>query len=522
MELKLPPGVSAAAFSKALKAFEAVVGREWVLATDLDRDSYSDAYAPGASANEHPPSAAVAPGSVEEVQAVVRLANEHRIPLWPVSRGKNLGYGTAAPRLPGSVVLDLGRMKRILEVNPDLGYCVIEPGVGFFDLYEHLQANDIPLMMSVPGNAWGSILANALERGIGYTPMGNHTRNLCGMEVVLPDGDLVRTGMGAMAGNHAWHCFPYAYGPGLEQMFAQSNLGIVTKAGMWLMPRADTQLELSMQAHEEDDIAWIVDTIAPLKRAGVIAQNQFVSSWLGRLTLMGQRSQFYDGKGAIPEARVKELLKQFGLGFWYVNIRLYGDERVNKAQAEVIKEAFARRTKNEFTETVWRRGEPFLAIDPSFGAPSAVPLAMGAWTGGRGAHLGFSPVVPPTSAHVMRQFKRSRERIAEHDVDFYASFTIGDRHANNMNMLMYDRDNEAEVKNVRALFDKLIADAKEAGYGEYRTHLSWMDPVAQTFDFNNHAQLRLIEKIKDALDPNGILAPGKQGVWPSAYKDHRA
>ena len=149
-----------------------------------------------------------------------------------------MGYGTAAPRLPGSVVLDLGRMRRILEVNADLGYCVIEPGVGFFDLYEHLQANDIPLMMSVPGNAWGSVIGNALERGIGYTPMGNNTRNLCGLEVVLPDGDLVRTGMGAMAGNHAWHCFPYSFGPGLDQLFCQSNLGIVTKAGLWLMPAA--------------------------------------------------------------------------------------------------------------------------------------------------------------------------------------------------------------------------------------------------------------------------------------------
>ena len=111
-------------------------------------------YAVG-SEDVNAPSAAVAPASVEEVQAIVRLANEHRGARSGRSRAaKNLGYGTAAPRLAGSVVLDLGRMRRILEVNPDLGYCVIEPGVGFFDLYEHLQANNIPLMMSVPGNAW--------------------------------------------------------------------------------------------------------------------------------------------------------------------------------------------------------------------------------------------------------------------------------------------------------------------------------------------------------------------------------
>jgi 4-cresol dehydrogenase (hydroxylating) len=153
------------------------------------------------------------------------------------------------------------------------------------------------------------------------------------------------------------------------------------------------------------------------------------------------------------------------------------------------------------------------------GVPSAVALQMGDWVGGRGAHMGFSPVVPATSAHVMDQLRRSRKIIADHDVDFYASFTMGGRFCNNINMLMYDRDNPEQVANMRKLFDALVRDAAANGYGEYRTHLGWMDQVANTFDFNNHAQRRLNERVKDALDPNGILAPGKQGVWPGAYRD---
>ena len=215
MKLTLPPGVSAARFQQALQAFEGVVGKGWVLATDEDRDAYSDIYAPG-SETEWPASAALAPGSVEEVQAIVRLANEYRTPLWPTSRGKNLGYGANAPRMPGTIVLDLGRMNRILDVDAALGFCVLEPGVGFFDLYEHLQREKLPLWMSVPGNAWGSVIGNALDHGIGYTPYGLHARNLCGLEVVLPDGGLMRTGMGAMQGNHSWHVFPLELRPRLD------------------------------------------------------------------------------------------------------------------------------------------------------------------------------------------------------------------------------------------------------------------------------------------------------------------
>ena len=143
-------------------------------------------------------------------------------------------------------------------------------------------------------------------------------------------------------------------------------------------------------------------------------------------------------------------------------------------------------------------------------------------SGGRGAHMGFSPVVPATGAHVMDQLKRSRKIIADHDVDFYASFTIGGRFANNINMLMYDRDQPEMVANMRRLFDALISETAKAGYGEYRTHLGWMDPVAETFGFNNQALRRMTEKVKNALDPNGVIAPGKQGIWPAAYAAERA
>lgn len=99
-------------------------------------------------------------GSVDDLRAVLGVFNKYKVPVWVVSRGKNLGYGGPAPVVSGSVVLDLHRINKIIEVNEKLGYAVVEPGVTFTDLYEYCARNKLKVWPSTASLGWGSVVGN--------------------------------------------------------------------------------------------------------------------------------------------------------------------------------------------------------------------------------------------------------------------------------------------------------------------------------------------------------------------------
>jgi 4-cresol dehydrogenase (hydroxylating) len=84
--------------------------------------------------------------------------------------------------------------------------------------------------------------------------------------------------------------------------------------------------------------------------------------------------------------------------------------------------------------------------------------------------------------------------------------------------LYFHPEDEATVSRVWELYPRLVRAAAAEGFALYRAHLDFMDVGAEQFDAHDHAQLRFHERLKDALDPPGVLAPGKQGVWPAAYR----
>jgi 4-cresol dehydrogenase (hydroxylating) len=519
MKKTLPPNLTSENFSKALDEFAAVVGKEWVFSEESDLTGYLDPYAPG-DIEERASSAAVAPDGVEEIQAILKIANTYKIPLWPISCGKNLGYGGAAPSLPGTVVLDLKRMNRILEVNEELGYALVEPGVSYFDLYQYIQERGIKLWLDVASPGWGSVLGNTLERGIGYTPYGDHFMMQCGMEVVLPDGDLLRTGMGAMEGSNTWQLFKYGFGPCVDGLFTQSNFGVVTKLGIWLMPEPAGYRSCRIDFENEDDLEQIIDTLRPLRMAGLIPSAATIYNVVYEAAQVTTRAQWHEGDVPIPQTVIRKIMDELDVGFWNFRFALYGPDNMMDASWQVIRAAFSHIPGVKFSYKQFDKNTPPEHVHDKLqaGIPNLQEFGMLNWRGG-GGHLFFAPISPSIGKDAVKQYRMARDRMTEYGFDYMGGFALGFREMHHLTGPMFNRTDVAEKQRAKELLKHLIADAAEAGYGEYRAHPEFMDQVARTYNFNNNAMLRFSERLKDSIDPNGILAPGKQGIWPKYLRD---
>lgn len=515
----LPPkGVTVKQIESAVAAIRAVVGEQWVFtdaATDLR--AYRDAYATLPD-EAFLPSAAVAPDGVEQIRKILAIANTHKVPLWTISTGRNFAYGGPAPRLPGYIVLDLKRMNRIIEVNEKLGYALVEPGVSYFDLYNYLQAKGIKLWIDPAAPGWGGIVGNTLDHGAGYTPYGDHLIMQCGMEVILADGTVIRTGQGALPASKSWQTFKLGYGPFLDGLFTQSNFGIVTKLGIWLMPEPPGFMPFLVTLPREEDLGTITELVRPLKVNMVIPNAATTVDLLWDAAVKVTKRDYYSGTGPMPDSARKKLATDLDLGVWNFYAALYGPPPLMANTWKVLESAF--RSIPGAKIYLDRKNDPAwdYRVKLMRGIPNMTEFGLMNWVGG-GGHINFSPISPTTGKDAMKQFEMIRRRSHEFGFDYIGEFLVGWREMHHIYMLMFNRLDEAERKRAHELFGVLIDEAAEQGYGEYRTHLSFMDQIANTYNYNDGALWKLHHRLKDALDPNGILSPGKMGIWPRHMRE---
>jgi 4-cresol dehydrogenase (hydroxylating) len=437
----------------------------------------------------------------------VRIARREGIPLYPVSRGRNWGYGSAVPPADGCVAIDLSRMARVLAHDESLGYVTVEPGVTFRALEAHLAARRSRLVAPRVGSTSdGSLVGHALERGLGADGVADRWQRVCALEVVLPTGERIETGFarhgaGLVAPLHRW-----GIGPSLDGLFSQSNYGIVTRMTLWLDERPALVDSIWLGLDDPAQLAGAVDAIRRLRRAQVLHAPLVISSGTRLLALAIQYPwSLAAGRTPLPRALERELCGGAGIARWSGGTTLAAasrDER--RARRALVRAALD-------GEVASLRLAPAVTVTAT---DANVNLRAAYWRSLRpipdepdpdrdGCGVLFcAPVVPLVGRHVVRAAGIVERTLRRHGFD--AIYTISlhdDRHATLIAFIVYDRALAGADAAARRCHDALLDRLAAAGYLPYRKATCARLPEA------NDAAVRA--RIKAALDPAGILAPGR-------------
>ena len=539
-------------FPEAIKKISVVVGPDHVLTRAEDREAHSR----DTSMWHRVCSAVVYPGSAEEVARIVKIAAEYKLPIWTYSKGKNWGYGATMGYRDGALILILERMNRIIEVNEELAYAVIEPGVTQKQLDDYLKARNIKLWADCTDSTTeGSVIGNALERGFGYTPYWDHFGHLCGLEVVLANGELVRTGGGA-ENSLTWHTHKWGSGPYIEGLFSQSNFGIVTKAGIWLLPEPESFSSFTCEVKDERDLPAVIDTIRRLALNDVLESNVHM---INDIMFMAQMMQYpydlLDGNTYLSDDTRAALRKKLKIAPWTVSGGIYGSRGQVRACKRLVKSelmCFGRLTflndrmfgvmqallkfwrKNQHNSLLtsvlrWISGSSLEKLEvvphvyPIFkGTPGEfiVGFAYFKSHGPRprtnvdpardGAGLIWLAVVSPlTGKHTGELVNISKPIFYKHGFDWSCTFVmVSPRSAVGLIEIFYDKENADEAARAQALYNELAEKTAAAGFQQYRTSIGYGDRILRGApEFQ-----RLVNTMKGAVDPDNILAPGRYGI----------
>jgi 4-cresol dehydrogenase (hydroxylating) len=540
--MALPPGISESQFSRILREFEDAVGSEWVFSAPEDVALYRDSYSIyWGEKEERVASAAVAPSSVEEVQAVVRIANQHGVPIYPISTGRNLTYGGSSPTLSGSVVVDLKRMNRILEVDDERNFALVEPGVSYFDLYNYIKENNLKVMMDIPDPGWGSPMGNSLDHGVGYTmgPYRDHFGSHCGLEIVTAEGELIRTGMGAIPNSDGWQEYRYGVGPTIDGLFAQSNFGIVTKMGVWLQPLPETYYRGTVFAPRYRDFS------------AMVKQNSyFEDSFLSGMPIYASPAAGAGAIGASPEVlelmedgwpsvdRLEQFVQASGRPAWSAGLKFYGPEETVRANWAAAKRRFGAAIEGaEFEDgellelPISEEREEAFSDKPQIGVPALDVFVLVARNPQTDAdpsdgHADFFAFIPRKAEAVHDAARMMHQIYKDHGWQpMHTPFTTPINYYSRSYIvaaIVPTWRDPAKNAISRAIYSDLIDRSGDNGWGCYRTSPAFQEQVVSKFSYNNHSLLRFQEKLKDSIDPNGIISPGRYGIWPAKMRNNRA
>lgn len=530
--------------TSALQAWQRLLGPEYVITDDKRLVKAQTA----TFATTHQIPAILRPGDRAEVQACVQVANQYKTPIYPISKGKNWGYGSQVPAQDGSVILDLSRLNHIVDYNEELAYVTVEPGVTQQQLYDFLQESQSNLFMSATGGpSDSSLIGNTIERGVGKGPHGDRFSHVCGFEVVLPTGEWIHTGLGRFADAKAAPSHRWGVGPYLDGLFTQSNLGIVTQMTFWLLPKPQHFQIFWYTLQDEEQLGPLIDRLRELMLSGLLQTPSLISNDY-RTISYGQRYPWAETAGQTPLPTVDRarLREKWDTGLWFGEGALYSlSPEHGQLTRQLIRQAleptvtalyFFDEAMAQLPRSTLEQQFPGFDIDElmawygqnlQLGVPTEMAITMAYWRkqteipqemdpdrDGCG-FLWCAPVVP-----FVRHLLREALTIIEETIWAYgfepsvALNCITARSVYITAAIIYDRTTAGQDQQAFACYKTLMQKLTTAGYFPYRLGIQSMDQLPPTRDDTG----KLLKALKEALDPNDILAPGRYDFrqdWPT-------
>lgn len=532
--------------SQALEKMLSVVGSENLITQRQQLEELSKDIIPETQLA----SGYIFPGNLDELKQILAIACEFQISLWPVSQGKNWGYGGSSPVTKGSLVVNLSRLNKIIEVHTELAYAVIEPGVTFRQLHQYLVDQNLQLWIDcTDGPPDGSVMGNSLERGVGETDYGDHFGNICGMEVLLPNGDLIRTGGGPFENFRSWNTYKWGLGPYIEGLFSQSNFGIVTKIGVWLRPKPEYFTSCIFELNDKKNFPKLIDSIRTLQLSGTLVSKIHLIN--DTATIAVTIEDFNN-----PQ----ETLNGYQFSSWSFAAGVYGNKDQVKSDIKQIKKILSPLGKLDFidqriifliqkvihTLRGWQEstflkiisnlickkiiGKPLTLLEvlphvhaieqgypsdyfvrhaylksktpkPKQGEVNPVKDNCGLiWLG---------PMVPMIGAEMQKLNLEAERLYKKFGFDMYIALMIANpRTGIALFSIFFDKTNVIETQLAKELYFALGELIQNLGYQQYRTSTLYMNQIlSQSPEYK-----KFCDNLKKAIDPQGILAPGKYGI----------
>jgi glycolate oxidase len=454
--------------SEVLRELAGIVGEDDLLTSPEDLVCYS--YDASQPTLDQLPSAVLSADSTEEVAAILRLANQRSFAVVPRGSGTNLSGGTIPLR--GAVVLNLGRMNQILEVDSDNLTATMESGVITDQLQAAVAAKGLLYPPDPASSSVSTIGGNVAEnagglRGLKYGVTGDY---VLGLEVVLPTGEVMSTG---------GKCFKDVAGYDLTSLFvgSEGTLGVVTKITVRLIPLPQSKRTLLALYQQVEDASRSV--------AGIIGAH-----------LIPATLEILDDSTIRYVEEFKGLGLPVDLGAMLL-IEVDGRPAEVEEEASRVEDVCRRLGANEVKVAS--------SIEEAVALREARKAALPALARVRPTTILEDVTVPRSQLAPM--VKRIREIAQRHDVSIAVFGHAGD--GNLHPTCMTDERDREEMARVEAALSELFAAALELGgtiSGEHGIGLKKRPFLPQAV---GQARLEAMVRIKNVLDPRGILNPGK-------------